>query len=179
MRAKQLNADDWRAVLRRVAEKLPRDREWRVTVIGGVAMALGFGSRRTTADADVVATPWEVIEAARSVAPEFGLDPDWMNANAEAAGYVVSSVAQNTRLVLREASLEVHIPSVEHMLAMKVARFAGSTDIDDAKLLLSKLGHLDDVEAVWTLIGGLVPVAEQAQARHNLENLWDLVHEPA
>jgi hypothetical protein len=179
MATKQLNADEWRAVLRRLADKLPHDRTWHVTVIGGVAMALAYGARRTTQDADVVATPPEVFEAARAVAPEFGLASDWMNAKAEAAGYVVASAAEDTQVVFSGPSLEVHVPSVAHMLAMKVARFAGGTDIEDAKLLLSKLKHFDNVEDVWTHIGGLVPVAKQAQARHNLENLWELVHEPA
>jgi hypothetical protein len=36
--------------------RLPPGRTWRVTVIGGVAMALGYGARRTTRDADVVDT---------------------------------------------------------------------------------------------------------------------------
>ena len=59
---------------------------------------------------------------------------------------------------------------------MKVARFAGDTDIADAKILLSLL-PLDDVEDVWTRIGGLVPVARQSVARDNLQALWEEVHE--
>lgn len=60
MSRNSLSAEEWRAVLRRVAQRLPPDRTWRVTVIGGVAMALGYGSRRTTRDADVVDTANEV-----------------------------------------------------------------------------------------------------------------------
>jgi hypothetical protein len=179
MAGRQLSADDWRAVFHRLAEVVPHDRTWRVTVIGGLAMALGYGARRTTEDADVVDTAPEVLEAAKALAPEFGLASTWMNAKAEEAGYVLAAVTTDTRVVFQEPSLEVRVPSIAHMLAMKVARFAGDIDIDDAKLLLSKLGAFRDADEVWTHIGGLVPVAGRPQARHNLENLWELVHEPA
>jgi hypothetical protein len=73
---------------------------------------------------------------------------------------------------------EVRGPSVAAMLVLKVARFAGDTDIADAKLLLGKLGTFSGVEQVWNWVGGLVPVAHGSQARHNPEILWEVVHEP-
>jgi hypothetical protein len=74
-------------------------------------------------------------------------------------------------------SLAVEVPSAEHMLATKVARLAGDTDRDDARILLSKLPGLTDVESVWAHVGGLVPLAHRAQARHNLDVLWESIHE--
>lgn len=164
-------------MLRRVAEKLPHDRTWRVTVIGGVAMALGYGARRTTGDADVVDTAPEVFEAARLVASEFGLSAEWMNRKAEERGYVVASAASEAEVVFRADSLEVYVPTAAHMLAMKVARYAGRTDIADAMLLLKRLGTFSNAEEIWTRIGGLVPAAHHEQARHNLDVLWERVLE--
>jgi hypothetical protein len=40
-------------VLRRLAERLPPTSQRRVTIIGGVAIALAYGSRRTTKDSEV------------------------------------------------------------------------------------------------------------------------------
>lgn len=100
-----------------------------------------------------------------------------MNRAAEEAGFVVGSVTGDTEVVFSAPPLEVRVPSVAHMLAMKVARFAGDTDLADATLLLGELGSFVDVEDVWTLVGGLVPVAHRPQARHNLEVLWEIVHE--
>ncbi len=177
--SRQIAPGEWRAIFKRVAEKLPQGRQWRVTLIGGAAMALGYGGRRTTEDADVIDTPPEVLEAARAVAAEFGLNREWMNANAEEAGYVVPSAAAGTETVMSEPSLEVCVPSLEHMLAMKVARLAEYPDEVDAKTLLSRMKHLDTVEDVWNVIGGLVPVAGRSQAKHNLEKLWELIHGPA
>ncbi len=168
--------DEWRGILRRVAEELPRDRKWRVTVIGGVAMALGYGGRRTTRDADVIDTPAEVMRAARAVAPEFVLAPGWMNAKAERAGHVEPSVSADTRAVLEEPSLEVRVPRTIPMLATKIARFARDVDTGDAKILLGRLKQFGDAEEVWTHVGGFVPVADRAQARHNLEKLWEMIH---
>ncbi len=152
---------------RAVKPRLIEPDEWPV-ILGRLAAKLSPG-------ADVIATPPEVIEAARAVAPEFGLSPGWMNARAEEAGYVDPSAAADTRVVMREGPLEVSVPSAGHMLAMKVARFAGATDVDDAKLLLSRLRHLASVGRLDPG-RGLVPVAERAQAKHNLERLWEMVH---
>jgi hypothetical protein len=55
-------------------------------------MALGYGSRRTTKDADTVMQPdvaAEVLPAAKRIALEFGLAPDWLNQKAVEAGKIV------------------------------------------------------------------------------------------
>jgi hypothetical protein len=41
------------------------------------------------------------------------------------------------------------------------------------------IGGLSDSDEVWTFVGGTVPVAKHAQARHNLYVLWEMIHEPA
>ena len=83
--ARLLDANEWRLVLTRLSETLPTTTQRRVTVIGGVAMALGYGSRRTTSDADVILRPEEaseILAAAARIADEFQLPATWMNQNA-------------------------------------------------------------------------------------------------
>src|SRR5579862_1159816 len=99
-------------------------------------MALGYGSRRTTQDADVILAPEdasEVLLAAAEIAPEFDLPADWMNSKAVEAGYA-SLPPEGGRVVLRTPSLVLEVPSAERLLAMKLARFAGDADINDAKI---------------------------------------------
>ena len=59
---------------------------------------------------------------------------------------------------------------------MKLSRFAGDTDIGDAKILLRQLcSRLTTVEDVWTFVGGFVPLARRGRARHNLELLCEML----
>jgi hypothetical protein len=175
----QLGPEEWSKVFDRLARELPPTGQRRVTLIGGVAMALGYKSRRTTGDADVILAPeitQEVLAAAERIAAEFSLPSDWMNQKAVEAKLIRPPVEPG-RPVFETSSLVLEVPAPEYMLAMKVARYAGDTDIADAKILLQLL-HLDDAEDVWTRIGGLVPVAKQSVARDNLQALWEDVHEP-
>jgi hypothetical protein len=180
--SKQLDADEWRAVLRRLAEVLsPPQRQ--VTLIGGVAIALGYESaRRTTTDADVIMQPdvaAEVLPAAKQIASEFQLPPDWLNKAAFDAGLLVPPKGQG-RIVLETQSLVFDVPPAEHLLGMKLVRWAGETDIEDASILLKKLRvAYSDVEDVWSLVGGFVLMAKRAEARHNLDVLWEMLDESA
>src|ERR1035438_3549394 len=58
----QFDAARWRQVLDRLAAALPAPTQRHITVIGGVAMALGYGAQRTTLDADVVMAPEVALE---------------------------------------------------------------------------------------------------------------------
>ena len=77
---RELSAEEWRAVLLSLAAKIPPTIDPpHVTLIGGVAMVLGYNSRRPTNDADVIMTPdvaAEVLPAADQVAAQYGLSPD-------------------------------------------------------------------------------------------------------
>lgn len=181
--SRKLGEDEWLEVLNRLAQVLPPDHQRHVTVIGGVAMALAYGSRRTTEDADVIMPPEvaaEVLPAAEKLAPEFGLPSHWMNQKAVEAGYA-SAPPEGGRVVLSTPSLVLEVPSTERLLGMKLARFAGDTDIEDAKILAMKLRNAgrSTAEDVWDVVGGTVPMASRGRARHNLENLWEMLDEPA
>ena len=176
--SRNLNGAEWRAVLEELAAKLPPDYRRHVTLIGGVAMVLGYNSRRPTNDADVVMTPAvaaEVLPAAEEVAAQYGLSSGWMNMKALDAGYVMPTIEPD-RIVLNTDSIVFEVPSTEQLLAMKLSRFAGHDDISDAKILLRRLQQSrSSIEDVWDLVGGLVLVAKRPQARHNLYDLWDML----
>jgi hypothetical protein len=181
--SRQLDEKQWRAVLTDLAAKMPSTpHPPHVMLIGGVALALGYGSRRTTEDADVIMTPAvaaEVLPAAECVAAQYGLPSGWMNTKAVDAGYVVQPV-ETGKVVLNTASVVFEVPSTPHLLAMKLSRFAGDTDIKDAKILLRELrSRYSDAENLWDFIGGLVVMAKRDQARHNLDVLWEMLDEPA
>jgi hypothetical protein len=147
-------------------------------VIGGVAMALAFDARRTTKDADVILAEdiaGDVLQAAAEVAAEFGLPADWMNQKAVEASLVIPPRSPG-RIVFSSPTLVLAAAPIEHLLAMKLAAFRDDTDIKDATLLLGRLSF-SDVEEVWSLVGGLVPVAKRDRARQNLDALWEMVHE--
>lgn len=178
---KSLGPEQWCQVFTRLADVLSPDTHRHVTIIGGVAMAMGYGGRRSTDDADAALPPenaTEIIAAADSIADEFSLPRGWLNQKAVEAGKIVPPVPD--RVVFDRPSLVLEVPGVEHMLAMKVARFAGGTDDVDAKILLRRLRlRYGNVEDVWSVIGGLVLLADRDRARHNLLALWEDLNESA
>jgi hypothetical protein len=81
-----LDRDGIRRVLAALDDELGRAGiRAEIFVIGGAAMALAYDARRATVDVDATFLPAaEVREAARRVADEFGLEPDWLNDGAKA-----------------------------------------------------------------------------------------------
>ena len=174
------SAAEWVTILHRLAEVLPQDHQHHVTVIGGAAMILGYGAQRMTDDVDAVMTPdvaAEVIPAAVTIAPEFGLDPQWLNQQAMEASLIVAPKLLD-RTIFATRSLVLEAPPVEHMLAMKLVAYRRHKDWEDAAILLARMERagLSNVEDVWTFVGGFVPVAKRMVAKYNLEELWDRVH---
>ena len=176
---RKLNAEEWCVVLTSLAANLPPDHQRHVILIGGVAMALGYGSRRTTEDADVVMTPDvadEVLPAAEQIAAQNDLPLDWMNMRAWDAGLITAPSPHKTVLVT--SSIVFEVPSTEHMLAMKLVRFAGDTDRKDAEILIKRLlPSFSHIEDLWAVLGGLVPPSKRAQARYHLDIFWEKIHE--
>jgi hypothetical protein len=146
-------------------------------------MALVYDSRRTTEDADVIINPTdvavEVLAAAEKIAPDFGLPSGWMNENARS--FIIEPPAhERGREVLATDSVVFEVPSTERLLGMKLARWAGSTDVEDGQVLLRKLKErCADEEEVWSLVGGLIPVAKRDNGRHYLATLWEMLDESA
>ena len=176
------SAAEWLVILKRLSDVLPQDHAQHVTVIGGAAMILGYGAHRMTDDVDAVMTPAvaaSVLPAAAAIAPEFELDPQWLNQQAMAALLIVPPRMVD-KTVFATRSLVLEAPPVEHMLAMKLVAYRRHKDWEDAELLLKRMKRsgVSTAEDVWTFIGGFVPVAKRPAARYNLDELWDRVHEP-
>ena len=163
-----LDAGEWRKVLQRLSEELD-GHSANVFVIGGVAVALGYSlARRTTGDLDALfepATAEIVRSAAARIAPEFGLQTEWLNDNALRRGFV-TEMRTDGPIVFESISLHMAAPSREHLLAMKVAAMRTDVDVDDVLYLMQ--GMTDDAGELWNLIGGMIPAAYRPAAEENL-----------
>jgi hypothetical protein len=102
-------------------------------VVGGAAMAIAYDARRTTSDVDAIFVPAEVVqEAARVVAEQLDLEPDWLNDGAKsfAPGSDPAQVS-----VFEGEFLSVAVASPRYLLAMKLLASRTDRDIDDIKTL--------------------------------------------
>jgi len=173
---KRLSRGQILAALTALAERLGPER-CELVVVGGAALVLLYAARETTRDIDAVLPGAEagrrVRTAARAIAEEQALPDDWLNDAAK--GYVHGFAAGD--VVLDLPTLRVIAPAPQQLLAMKLCAWRDDLDIDDARLLLSKLqGSLDDV---WSTVAPhLVPGREQ-KARYAFEELWEVERGPA
>lgn len=122
-----------------------------VCIFGGAAMVLAFDAREATRDVDAIFVPKEdVLNAARKVADEFGIDPDWMNSGV--AGFVSPDGQVTSEGMPVFDNLRVMRPTTEYLLAMKclasrVATFGIRGDRMDVITLLRELGIKDAATA--------------------------------
>jgi len=109
----------------------------KILLLGGAVMLLFIGNRDTTRDIDASFEDGaqDIREAIVQVAVNEGLSDDWLNDGAKGFLYSEPPVT----LWRSYQGLEVYIPSLEYLLAMKVV--AGRRrDIGDAKALIEHLG---------------------------------------
>lgn len=110
-----------------------------VYVVGGAVMTLAFAARPSTNDVDAVFTPKEVVRrAARRVAREADVDPDWLNDAVK--GFLGDRGEFTSWLDLPH--LKVFTPVPEYLLAMKCVAFRLGPefhDEDDVRYLLRYL----------------------------------------
>jgi hypothetical protein len=110
-----------------------------VYVVGGAVMTLAFAARPSTNDVDAVFTPKEVVRrAARRVAREADVDPDWLNDAVKGFLGERGEFAQ----WLDRPHLKVFTPVPEYLLAMKCIAFRLGPefhDEDDVRYLLRYL----------------------------------------
>lgn len=180
---RKLDVDEWQRVLTRLGEEIGEP-SIRVTVIGGAAIALCFPTRRTTQDVDAIvqndADRDRLFAAVAKVAEEFDLPDDWFNEKANAAGLLVTEAfgKLEKQREIRFVNLTIEIPSVLHMMAMKLAAMRDDRDRDDAVLLLRVLRERGlEKDDVMSLVGGLMPLAKREAARYDLEDLWEITDE--
>jgi hypothetical protein len=118
-------------------------------VVGGAAMALAYDARRATVDVDAAFLPAaEVRQAARRVADELGLEPDWLNDGAKA--FMPGNDAEQVR-VFESNNLSVAAASPRYLLAMKLLAARVDRDQDDIRTLYELCGFTTAEEGLQLL----------------------------
>jgi hypothetical protein len=141
-----------------------------LVVIGGAALVLLYGARETTKDVDAfVLAPADataIRAAAQRIAPILDLPEDWLNDGAKSYvhGLTLGDVLLQTR------SLIVRTLAPEQLLAMKLSAWRDDLDVNDARLLLSKLSG--DRAAIWRVVEPHLVPGRQLKARYAFEDLW-------
>ncbi len=142
-----------------------------VVVVGGAALVLRHRAREATKDVDAVVLPEsiksDVLSAAATVAGAASLPADWLNDGAK--GFLHG--LDETTPVWTGTSLRVRAASDAQLLAMKLCAWRDDLDIEDARLLLSKLvGSREDVLAAVRPY--FVP-GRELRAQYAFDDLWE------
>lgn len=140
-------------------------------VVGGAALVLMFQARESTKDVDAFclgAVPASAIRAAaRGVATRLELPDDWLS---DAAKGYVHGLALGPVLV-KTPSLVFRTLAAEQLLAMKLSAWRDDVDVNDARLLLSKLAG--SREAVWAVVEPYLVPGRELKARYAFDDLWE------
>jgi hypothetical protein len=163
-------------VIRRALERLPQHvkREgapFQLMLFGGAALVLLYDARESTKDVDALVLPAAgtraIFDAARVVAEEMGLPPDWIN---DAAKGYLRGIAPG-ELILQSESLIVRTAAPQQLLAMKLSAWRDDVDISDAGLLLSKLPGVK--EEVWASVEPFIVPGRELKAQYAFADLWE------
>jgi hypothetical protein len=167
----RLGRDDIVFALRSLADELsPTAQPLELVVVGGAALVLLYGARETTKDVDAfsrtAADAASLRDASRKVALRLSLPLDWLNDGAK--GYVHGLALGE--VLLTTPSLVVRTLAPQQLLAMKLSAWRDDVDIEDARLLLSKLGP--DREAAWRLVVPHLVPGRELKAQYAFDDLW-------
>ncbi len=151
-----------------VATELGRGEDSHELVIaGGAALVLLYSARESTKDVDAALSDMAVREAAQQVASRLNLPEDWLNDGAK--GYVHGLALGE--VVFQAESLVVRTLAPKQLLAMKLSAWRDDLDIDDARLLLSKIQG--DREQVWEQVEPHLVPGRELKALYAFEDLWE------
>lgn len=170
-----LSRDDIeRAFLGLAAELAQVGARCEIAIVGGAAVVLLYGAREATKDVDALvlsgAEPAIVREAARRTALALGLPDDWLNDAAK--GYVHGlSLGE---VVVDHPTLIVRVLAPHQLLAMKLSAWRDDVDIEDARLLLSKLSGAQD--EIWRLTEPHILPGRETKAYYAFCDLWEAEH---
>ena len=172
-----LSRDDILRALEMVAAELPPSKPpAELVVMGEAALVLLYGARETTRDVDalVVGPPGaaSIRAVARRVAAILELPEDWLNDGAK--GYVHGFT--RGEVLLQTPSLIIRSLALQQLLAMKLSAWRDDVDVNDARLLLSRLPG--DREGVWQLIEPYLVPGHELKARYAFDDLWETERGP-
>ncbi len=175
-----------RTALRALDEHLNWPSQARLVLIGGAAAILtGLLRSRVTVDCDVVhhepKAAWAAVaDAARSVARELLLPPDWLNAETETIAHrLPDGWRERTLTVHRSDRIEVVAIGRQDLIAMKC--IAGRpADIEDLRRLAVTAGEAAFVRDYLRKLADRHPAREREHVTDALDLLdhGGLVHEP-
>ena len=141
-----------------------------VLITGGAALVLLYGARESTKDVDAVVSNEAVSMAARNVATHLGLPEDWLNDGAK--GFL-HGIARG-EVVFQSPALVVRTLAPPQLLAMKLGAWRDDLDIEDARLLLSKIPG--DKETVWEQVQTYLVPGRELKSHYAFEDLWESEH---
>jgi len=167
------DAERIRELLKRAGElAVLRQRELELVLVGGAAIALLFGSRRTTRDIDVVDVQPSrelLVEVAAEIAREYDLPPRWLS---DEATRFVAGVAGCSRgqLVFDAPGIRAYAVALEQLLASKLDAMRDDVDRADAIAVASALGlALDSTELA---IAPYLRAERYQRACQELRDIW-------
>lgn len=139
-------------------------------IAGGAALVLLYDARESTKDVDAVLSDGSVRDAALLVAARLALPNDWLNDGAK--GYL-HGMARG-EVVFQTPALTVRALALPQLLAMKLSAWRDDLDIEDARLLLSKIeGEKDEI---WEQVEPYLVPGRELKSRYAFEDLWESEH---
>lgn len=138
-----------------------------LVIAGGAAIVLLYGARESTKDVDAVLVDRAVREAAQQVAIRLGLPEGWLNDGAKGYAHGMSV----GEAVFQAGNLIVRTLAPPQLLAMKLSAWRDDVDIDDARLLLSKITGTK--EQVWGEVEPFLVPGRGLKALYAFEDLWE------
>lgn len=141
-------------------------------LVGGAAMALAYSRERTTRDLDAVFEPkTRVYAAARALADERGLPPDWLNDAVK--GLLPDRPDAGEQVTFSRPGISVAVASAEYLFAMKAAAARAEADTDDLLTLAELLGITTHAQAVALVERYYSPSRLSAKSSLFLESAFD------
>ncbi len=169
--ARYLSKDDIVEALTSLSAELGRPEDsHELLITGGAALVLLYDARETTKDVDAVVSDEPVRTAARNVAIQLGLPEDWLNDGAK--GFL-HGIAPG-EVVFQSPALVVRALAPPQLLAMKLSAWRDDLDIEDARLLLSKI--VGDMESVWQQVEPYLVPGRELKSQYAFEDLWESEH---
>jgi hypothetical protein len=141
---------------------------------GGAALVMLYEAREATKDVDLFFSaqvePSILRHAVKSVGLRCQLPEDWLNDGAK--GYLHGLLEGS--VLLDRPALRVSTLAPAQLLAMKLSAWRDDIDIEDARLLLSRVEG--NREAVWSVVEKYIVPGRELKARYAFDDLWEAEH---